>query len=133
MTLSELYTAIGGDYDGVLSRLMNSEKMVQKFVLKFLNDKSYDSLLQSMAAADYKEAFRAAHTIKGVGQNLGFTALYQSAGILTEAHRPMPLWIRSVPTTRRLPRRFGLFRTPWMLRERPMTMFSSEEVRPDAW
>lgn len=87
MTLPELYAAIGGDYDGVLGRLMNSEKMVQKFVLKFLNDKSYDSLIQSMEAADYKEAFRAAHTIKGVGQNLGFTALYQSAGVLSDALR----------------------------------------------
>ena len=41
MTLQDLYTQIGGDYEGVLGRLMNSERMVQKFVLKFLADGSY--------------------------------------------------------------------------------------------
>ena len=60
---------------------------MQKFVLKFLGDASYDTLLQSMEAGDYESAFRAAHTIKGVGQNLGFTHLYQSAGALSEALR----------------------------------------------
>lgn len=87
MTLRELYTAIDGDYEGVLGRMMNRESMVQKFVLKFLGDASYDTLLQSMEAGDYESAFRAAHTIKGVGQNLGFTHLYQSAGALSEALR----------------------------------------------
>lgn len=87
MTLQELYAAIGGDYAGVLGRLMNRESMVQKFVLKFLNDASYDTLVKSMAEGNYEEAFRAAHTIKGVGQNLGFTKLYESAGALSDALR----------------------------------------------
>ncbi len=87
MTLQEFYTAIEGDYEGVLGRLMHSEKMVQKFVLKFLNDQSYDSLLRAMEEENYEEAFRAAHTIKGVGQNLGFTKLFASAGELSEALR----------------------------------------------
>ena len=37
MTLKECYTALEGDYEEVIARL-RSEKMVQKFVLKFLND-----------------------------------------------------------------------------------------------
>ena len=87
MTLRELYTAIDGDYEGVLGRMMNRESMVQKFVLKFLGDASYDTLLQSMEAGDYESAFRAAHTIKGVCQNLSFTTLYQSSHALAEALR----------------------------------------------
>lgn len=87
MTLQDLYTQIGGDYEGVLGRLMNSERMVQKFVLKFLADGSYELLLRSMEAQDYPEAFRAAHTIKGIGQNLGFTPLYELAGALSDALR----------------------------------------------
>ena len=87
MTLQELYQAIDGDYEDVLGRMMRSEKMVQKFVLKFLNDQSYETLVRSMEEEKYEEAFRAAHTIKGVGQNLGFTKLYQSAGALSEALR----------------------------------------------
>ncbi len=86
MTLQECYAALEGDYAGVLSRLP-TEKMVQKFVLKFANDKSYDLLLSSMEEENYAEAFRAAHTIKGVCQNLDFTRLYASSHQLSEALR----------------------------------------------
>lgn len=86
MTLQECYAAMGGDYAGVTSRLP-TERMVQKFVLKFLNDGSYDLLVRSMEAEDYAEAFRAAHTIKGVCQNLGFSRLYESSSELSEAMR----------------------------------------------
>ena len=86
MTLKECYAALEGDYAGVTSRLP-SEKFVQKFVLKFVNDGSYDLLLRSMEAEDYAEAFRAAHTIKGVCQNLDFTKLYRSSSELSEALR----------------------------------------------
>ena len=86
MTLQECYTALGGDYDEVLGRL-RSEKMIQKFVLRFLEDKSYDLLCSSMESGNYEEAFRAAHTIKGVCQNLSFTLLGKSSSALSEALR----------------------------------------------
>ena len=86
MTLQECYAALEGDYQGVLGRL-TSERMVQKFVLKFLNDGSYDLLVRSMAEENWQEAFRAAHTIKGVCQNLDFTRLYRSSSQLREALR----------------------------------------------
>ena len=86
MTLQECYTQLEGDYEGVLARL-RSERMVQKFVLKFLNDKSYELLVTSLEAGNKEEAFRAAHTIKGVCQNLGFTRLLESSSHLTEALR----------------------------------------------
>ena len=86
MTLKECYAALGGDYAGVMGRLP-SEKFVQKFVRKFVNDGSYDLLLRSLEAEDYAEAFRAAHTIKGVCQNLDFTTLYRSSSALSEALR----------------------------------------------
>ena len=86
MTLQECYQSLEGDFDDVLGRL-RSEKLVQKFVLKFLNDKSYELLCSSLEAENYEEAFRASHTIKGVCQNLFFTKLYQSSHQLTEALR----------------------------------------------
>ena len=86
MTLKECYDKISGDYDDVISRL-RSERLVQKFVLKFLDDKSYDLLCSSMAEGKWDEAFRAAHTIKGVCQNLGFATLMESDSALTEALR----------------------------------------------
>ena len=48
MTLQECYTQLEGDYEGVLARL-RSERMVQKFVLKFPADPSYDMLQTALA------------------------------------------------------------------------------------
>ena len=86
MTIQECYAAMGSDYEEVLGRL-RSPRIIQKFILKFLDDGSYDLLVRSMEAGNYEEAFRAAHTIKGVCQNLGFTRLYESSSALTEALR----------------------------------------------
>ena len=86
MTLQECYAAMSGNYDDAIGRL-RSERLVQKFVLKFLNDGSYQLLQDSLAAGNREEAFRAAHTLKGVTQNLSFTRLYQSSHEITEALR----------------------------------------------
>jgi len=86
MTLKECYAALGGDYDEVLSRL-RSDRLVQKFVLKFLDDGSYELLCASSEAGDREEAFRAAHTMKGVCANLAFSELLASSEALTEALR----------------------------------------------
>ena len=86
MTLKECYAAMGGNYEDVISRL-RSERLVQKFVLKFLNDGSYDLLCRSLEEQNYEEAFRAAHTIKGVCQNLSITKLQDSSSRLCESLR----------------------------------------------
>ena len=86
MTLKECYEALGGGYDEVMGRL-RSERLVQKFALKFLDDGSYQLLCDSLEAGDRDEAFRAAHTIKGVCANLAFNTLLESAEKLTEALR----------------------------------------------
>lgn len=89
MTLQECYAAIGGDYEDVEARMMGAAR-VQKFLLRFLSDTSYEFLIDSLAAKNYEEAFRAAHTLKGVCQNLGITRLGNSAHDLTEALRDTP-------------------------------------------
>lgn len=86
MTLQECYAALGGDYAGVLSRL-RSERLIQKFLLKFLEDDSYDQLCRAMQQQNHQEAFRAAHTIKGICLNFGFTTLLQSSSALTDSLR----------------------------------------------
>ena len=86
MTLQDCYKALGGNYDEVLKRL-RSERMILKFVLKFLDEKSYDELKAAVAARDGETAFRAAHTIKGVCLNLGFDSLFQSSNQLCESLR----------------------------------------------
>lgn len=86
MTLKECYAAIGGDYENVIERL-RSERLVQKFVLRFLDDNSFELLCDSMENKNYNEAFRASHTIKGICQNLSFNRLYESSYKMTEALR----------------------------------------------
>ena len=86
MTIQECYKEMGADYEEVFHRLPR-ESMVRKFALMFLNDDSYPKLEQALKEENVKEAFRAAHTLKGVCQNLGFTNLYQPTYDLTEVLR----------------------------------------------
>ena len=86
MTIQECYKAIGGNYEDVLGRL-NNEALIRKFVLMFLEDSSYMQLKQAMADKNYEEAFRSAHTLKGVCQNLSFDRLYEVSYNLTELLR----------------------------------------------
>ena len=86
MTIQECYEAIGGNYEDVLRRLP-SEALIRKFTLKFLEDQSYPLLKQSLGDNNYEEAFRGAHTLKGVCQNLSFDRLYEVSSELTELLR----------------------------------------------
>lgn len=86
MTLQECYNTLDGNYQDVINRL-HSERLVQKFVLKFLDDGNFALLAGAMDSGDQETAFRAAHTIKGMCQNLSFTRLADSSSQLTEALR----------------------------------------------
>ncbi len=83
MNLQEFYGKVGGDYKTVVSRLMN-EAIVTKFLFKFLSDDSFAGLKKSLAAGDYKEAFRYVHTLKGVAYNVSLNTLGDSASALCE-------------------------------------------------
>ena len=86
MTIQECYKKMGADYQEVLGRLHN-EAMIGRFVRMFLQDDSFQILEEALRRGDVKEAFRGAHTLKGVCQNLGFSNLYAPAYALTETLR----------------------------------------------
>lgn len=86
MTLQDCYAVLGGDYSDVFARFQ-SDRLVQKFILKYPDDRSFDLLCSAMAEKNYEEAFRAAHTIKGMCQNLSFTKLLNSSSKLSDALR----------------------------------------------
>lgn len=86
ISMREAYEKIGANYDDACARLMG-EEMLSRFALKFLDDESMDKLEAAMAAGDAEGAFMAAHTLKGVSQNLGFDNLYEPAVVVTEALR----------------------------------------------
>ena len=80
MNLEECYEAMDSDYDDVMRRL-GSETLVRKFVLKFLDDTSFQGLKEGLENQDAELAFR------GVCMNLGFTKLFEVSSALTEELR----------------------------------------------
>lgn len=85
-TLEQAYHELGADYEGVTTRLMG-DALVARFVGKFFEDENFVKLGEALAAQDVKAAFMAAHTLKGVCQNLGFDNLYAPSSELTELLR----------------------------------------------
>ena len=83
MDVKDCYREFEGNYEDALSRLMN-DTLIEKFLKKFLNDDSYNSLSVSIENRDYHEAFKAVHTLKGVSLNLSLSRLSASAGEITE-------------------------------------------------
>lgn len=88
MTIKEGYELFGGNYEEVLYRLRNEER-IAKYAFKFLDDTSFATLKEALSSGDIETAFRAAHTLKGVCQNLSFTKLYESSNAITEELRPL--------------------------------------------
>lgn len=86
MQIKEFYEVINGDYEDAKLRLMNDD-MLTRFVFMFLEDKSFECLSEELPKKNYGEAFRAVHTLKGLGRNLGFNQLGDLASELTEALR----------------------------------------------
>ncbi|MGN8627827.1 Hpt domain-containing protein [Bulleidia sp. HCP3S3_F2] len=60
---------------------------VIKLVKKFESDQSYAELKQGLADKDVEKAFRAAHTLKGICLNLGFSQLTEDVVNITEILR----------------------------------------------
>ncbi len=56
-------------------------------MLKFPTDPSFQLLSDALRENRIEEAFRGAHTLKGICINLGFTKLYETASALTEILR----------------------------------------------
>ena len=86
MDLKQCYDTFGGDYNGVMGRLITQER-VTKFLRMFTRDESFQTLCVSLESRDFETAFRAAHTLKGTCANLGITRLQNSASEITEALR----------------------------------------------
>lgn len=86
MNTVECYRKFGGNYEDVLTRFGSAE-LVTRFALQFLNDTSYEDLMKALEEGNAESAFRAAHTLKGLCSNLGFTALWKASDSLCEQLR----------------------------------------------
>ena len=56
MTVQELYDSIGASYDSA-KRILQMDKLIGKFVLKFLDDKSCEKLMAGWEAKDAAAVF----------------------------------------------------------------------------
>lgn len=87
MSLETFYASIDGDLDGVRSRLITDER-IAKFVGIFYDDPTYGNLVSAFDSDNMQEAFRAAHTLKGVSRDLGLSNIAGPATELADALRP---------------------------------------------
>lgn len=77
----------GADVENTVRRFMGNEAMYEKFLKKFADNSNYSGLAESLEAGDYEEAFKCAHTLKGVSANLGLDPIYKASSDLTEEFR----------------------------------------------
>lgn len=77
----------GADVATTLKRFMGNEAIYMKFLMKFREDKNYDSIMESIKNCDYDGVFNGAHTLKGVSANLGLNPIYDAASQITELLR----------------------------------------------
>ncbi len=77
----------GCDVEDARKRLLEDDGFYRTCLDIFTGDESFEKLDASMDNQYYKEAFEAAHTLKGVSGNLGLTPLYEALCLLVEALR----------------------------------------------
>ena len=87
MTLQELYTAIGGDYDQAI-RVLRVEKLVDKHISRMADNDIVEQLLAAGGDMDPVRMFERAHAAKGVCANLGLTEMAEIASAISEEFRP---------------------------------------------
>ena len=86
MNLKQCYDVLGGNYEEICGRIPG-EAMIVSFLRKFLEDPTFHTLLTRIECGNRDEAFRAAHTLKGISANFSFTKLWKSVSALTEELR----------------------------------------------
>lgn len=67
----------GINVEDALERFMGNEALLLRFLFKFAKDENYGKFTAAMEQKDYKEAFEALHTLKGLCGNLSLDALFR--------------------------------------------------------
>lgn len=77
----------GADVKSTLRRFMGNEDMYLRFLKMFPTDPNYQNLGKNLEEGNYEEAFKCAHTLKGVSANLGLVPVQNAVAELVEALR----------------------------------------------
>ncbi len=67
----------GVDIKSAMERFLGNEALLIRFLKKFSQDANYELLRTSMEEKRYEDAFKAAHTLKGVCGNLSLIRLFE--------------------------------------------------------
>ena len=91
MTLEACYARMGGDLGAAL-RVLGSDTRLRRYLIRFLDEPTARMLFLALEDERWEDAFRTAHTMKGLCRGLGLRRLHDACGALTEALREnMPL------------------------------------------
>lgn len=86
MYLNEFYVEIDGDFEAACRRFY-SEDMLQKFLIRFLEEPACAELNEALGQHDRDAAIKAAHTLAGQARSFGFTRLAKNGAALVQALR----------------------------------------------
>ncbi len=86
MTLQELYTLIGGDYNRAV-QIMKMDRLIGRYIQKFPNSGVNEALQAAGESMDPVRLFESAHAMKGVCANMGLVKLADMVSALTEEFR----------------------------------------------
>ncbi len=78
---------MGMNVDTTINRFMGNEALYLKFLNKFQADQSVANIQKYIAEQNTEEAFKSAHTLKGVAANLGLDPIAQYASDIVEIFR----------------------------------------------
>lgn len=86
MTVQECYEEIGGDLSAALG-VLESETRLKRYLVRFLDEPTTRMLFLALEDERWEDAFRAAHTLKGLCRGLGLTKLHDACCALADALR----------------------------------------------
>lgn len=90
----------GINVDNALERFMGNEAMLERYLNKFLNEKSYAQLVEAISGDDREGAGVAVHTLKSVCGTLGCEAMHRLV-VRQEQHIRAGEWddaVKMMPT-----------------------------------
>ncbi len=83
----EILRSGGIDVTDALNRFSGSDELFEKYIKKFIGEKSYMDLVQAMEQKNFAKAENSVHSLKGITGSLGMTSLFQSSCALLTAFR----------------------------------------------
>ncbi|WP_195983514.1 Hpt domain-containing protein [Clostridium sp. D33t1_170424_F3] len=84
MDFQEAMIQLQVDEKTLLNRFSGNRALMERFIRKFLQDKTYAELCEANRTGDADGMLRAAHTLKGISGNLGMDALYRLCSQMVE-------------------------------------------------